>query len=342
MKLKNEIIRTSKAITLVAILLVLPYSCNSGQSVWKSKTWSSAINLTEVMSNKGLTELSGLHWNPVLNRLYVIRDNGNLHILQLNKSNNTFSQIAHIPSLGGPEGVMQVDYKTNEFYTIDEKSYEIRRYKHSADFQTVTLANKWNLQDSPCQMPDTGNDGCEGIEFVPDKYLKAVGFISTETDKQYVSTKGMGGLIFIAHQKKGYVWVFDVNPDKDGDYAFVGRYKTNRNESCDLAFDRSTGLMYILHNTNGNSIEVTDLSTNLGSGKPKFVMKNEYNIPNPDQNINIEGFAITPKFADTTHVSVWLCRDVDNNEDRSIKEDCIRWFTPFDAEGNCIKNWEKE
>ena len=181
----------------------------------------------------------------------------------------------------------------------------------------------------------------EGIVFVPDKYLAAVGFVSSETDEVYTSKKGMGGLIFIAHQKKGLIWVFDVNPDKDGDYAFVGKYKTNRDESCDLAFDRSTGLLYILHNTHGNSLEVTDLSTRSGTKRRKFVMKNEYRIPNPDRNINIEGFAITPKFADVTHVSVWLCRDVDKKEKHSLRKDCLRWFTPFDAEGTCFKNWKK-
>ena len=44
----------------------------------------------------------------------------------------------------------------------------------------------------------------------------------------------MCGLVFIAHQNGGYLWVFDVNPNVTDDFAFVGKYKTNRNESCDL------------------------------------------------------------------------------------------------------------
>lgn len=339
--MKKTTIKTSRVILLIAFLLFIPFSCNSKQNFWKSKTWNSAVNITDIMDKNGITELSGLHWNPSFKRLYAVQDNGKLKVLQMNKTGNAFSQIANISDLGGPEGIMQVDYNANEFYTIDENSYQIRRYTHNSDFQRVTLANKWNLLISPSLMPNSGNDGPEGIEFVPDKYLKSIGFISSETDEKYISTKGMGGLIFIAHQKKGYVWVFDVNPNKDDDYAFVGKYKTNQNESCDLAFDRSTGLLYILHNTENNTLEVTDLSTELKAGKRKFITKNEYEIPNPSENTNIEGFAITSKFEDSKHVSVWLCRDVDNKKNALLKKDCLRWFSPIDADGTYIKDWKK-
>jgi hypothetical protein len=262
-----------------------------------------------------------------------------LHILQLDVARKTFKQIADLYKLGGPEGITQVDYAANEFYTIDEKHYEIRRFTHNPDFSNVILAHKWNLLVDYSGMVDTGNDGPEGIVFVPDRYLSAVGFISSETDEKYTSKKGMGGLIFIAHQKKGLIWVFDVNPDKDDDFVLVGKYKTNRNESCDLAFDRSTGLLYILHNADENTLEVTDMSTTQHSGKGKFIMKTEYQIPNPTGNINIEGFAVAPKFADPKQVSVWLCRDVSDDEPVEYQKDCLWWYRPFATEGSCVKNW---
>jgi len=342
MELTKKTIKTSKTVVLIVSFLTMSFNCNSRQpSDWNSRTWSSAINLTGKMSKKGVTELSGLHWNPVSNRLYAVQDNGRLRILQLNKPAGTFEQIADLSSIGCPEGIMQVDYNANEFYTIDEESYEIRKYTLSADLSSVILTNKWSVLVPPSPMVNTGNDGPEGIEFVPDKYLRSAGFISSETNEKYTSTKGMGGLIFIAHQKKGYIWVFDVNPNKNDDFIFVGKYKTNRNESCDLGFDRSTGLLYILHNTGENTLEVTDLSSELVSGKRKLLTKKEYNIPNPTENINVEGFAITPKFADSTNVNVWLCRDVDHKEDFSLRHDCLRWFTHFHALGTNIKDWQK-
>jgi hypothetical protein len=341
--MNRKIVKFGMSFAMIIQLLFLASATNScGQSGLNSAKngWPEALNITNVMDSAGVSELSGLHWNPDLNRLYAIADNGRLHVLQLDVTHKKFTQIADMKKLGGPEGITQVDYSANEFYTIDEKHYEIRRFTHNADFSNVTLSHKWNLLADYSGMVDTGNDGPEGIVFVPDKYLSAVGFVSPETDEVYTSKKGMGGLIFIAHQKKGLIWVFDVNPDKDDDFSLVGKYKTNRNESCDLAFDRSTGLLYILHNADENTIEVTDMSSTQHSGKGRFVMKNEYKIPNPTGNINIEGLAVAPKFADPKNVSLWLCRDVSDDESVDFQKDCLWWYRPFATEGKVVKDWQ--
>lgn len=340
--MKKTFLNSGFSVVMQIALLFFLCGINScGQSGGSSvaSNWPEAANITSAIDSAGVAELSGLHWNPDLNRLYVVGDNGRIYILQLDAAKKSFTQIADFHKLGGPEGITQVDYTANEFYTIDEKHYEIRRFSYTSDLSNVTMVHKWNLLAEYSGMVDTGNDGPEGIVFVPDKYLSAVGFVSSETDEKYTSTKGMGGLMFIAHQKKGLIWVFDVNPDKDDDFTLVGKYKTNRNESCDLAFDRSTGLLYILHNADENTLEVTDMTTTQHSGKGKFIMKTEYQIPNPTGNINIEGFAIAPKFADPKQVSVWLCRDVSDDESVEYEKDCLWWYRPFAAEGSCVKNW---
>lgn len=325
----------------LSLLSVLSFSyCNVNHNTLDQSSWTSGTNLTEVLNKKGAIELSGLHWNPTKNQLFAIQDDGLLHIIQLNKNSNSFEQIGNLSSLGSPEGITQVEFNDNEFYTIDETSYEIRKYSYSSDFTSAQLEKKWNLLIGPSFMPNTGNDGAEGIAFVPDKYLKNIGFISSETDEPYVSKKGMNGLIFIAHQKKGMIWVYDINPLKDDDFIFVGKYKTNSNESCDLEFDRSTGLMYILHNDQENTLEVTDLTSELALGKRKLTTIKEYQIPSSDDNNNIEGFAITPKFADSTHVSVWLCRDINKRENKAVKKDAIRWFKSFNAIGTQFQDWK--
>jgi hypothetical protein len=187
-------------------------------------------------------------------------------------------------------------------------------------------------------MTDTGNTGPEGIAFIPDSFLTTIGFISQQTGQPYTSVKGLGGLFFIANQDGGYIWVFDLNPNANDDFAYVGKYKTDGTESCDLSFDRTTGLLYILHNIAGdNKLEVTDLSTAVVSGNErKFVITNEYFIPDTgDSNTNIEGFAITPKCPETSTVSAWLCRDVSNGDDVAIRQDALRWFSPFTSDGTC-------
>ena len=305
--------------------------------IWPASSWSTATNLTNVMDVNGITDLSGLHFNPTNNRLYSVQGDGRLRVLLWNETNNTFSQIANKTIIGGPEGITQANLYANEFYTIDENNYEIRRYTHTANFSSVTEFKHWNLLASPSSMQDTGNIGPEGIVFIPDSFLIANGFISQQTGQLYSSVKGLGGLFFVAHQDEGYVWVFDVNPNSNNDFAYVGKYQTNHTESCDLAFDRSTGLLYILHNIIGNNrLEVTNLSTSLNGSSRKFIPLNDYQITNPTgNNDNVEGFALTPKCPATGLTSSWLCRDVESNENQSIQEDALRWFPTFVADGNC-------
>jgi hypothetical protein len=224
---------------------------------------------------------------------------------------------------------------------INEKTCEIRRYIHNDDFTSVDLVNHWDLKAAPSNMTVTDNEGPEGIEFVPDSYLKAVCFVSSETDKPYISAKGMHGLMFIAHQNKGLLWVYDVNPFKNDDYTFVGTYKTDQKESCDLSFDRSTGLLYILHNIGENSVEATDLTTKSFLGSYQFVKKKSWLIPVPSGSQNIEGLAISPKFGIGPRNNVWLCRDIAADEGGRDRKDCLRWYKDFDAAGSQQKDGTK-
>lgn len=313
-------------------------NCIQAQS-WPSTTWSAAKNLTNVMDVNGVQDLSGLHFNPIYNRLYCVQGNGVLRVLQFNSVSNTFTQIANKNINGGPEGITQANLYANEFYTIDENNYEIRRFTHTSNFSTVTLYKHWNLLISPSTMTDTGNTGPEGIVFIPDSFLSTIGFKSQQTGKLYTSVKGLGGLFFIASQDAGYIWVYDLNPNANDDFDFVGKYKTNQSESCDLTFDRSTGLLYILHNISGNNkLEVTDLTTKItNGGNYKFEITNEYDVPSPnDSNDNIEGFAMMSKCSDSGNLNAWLCRDVENNESLTIQQDALRMFSPFVSDGICI------
>mgnify|MGYP000913345406 CR=1 FL=1 len=307
------------------------------QQAWPAASWNAASNITSVMDAAGIDELSGLHWNPNNNRLYAVQNNGRVRVLQYNPTANTFAQLGSKTLSGGPEGITQANLSANEFYVIDENNYEIQKYTHNSSFSTVNQSRHWSLLSAPSPMQDTGNTGPEGICFVPDSYLTAAGFTSSETGQLYTSTKGAGGLFFVAHQDGGYIWVFDLNPNVNNDFAFVGKYQTNRQESCDLAFDRSTGLLYILHNIDDNYLEVTDMTLAAAPGSAAvFHSVAEYFIPTAgDGNENFEGFALMPKCNSTVTGSAWLCRDVSNNEDASILTSSLKRFTNFTAAGNC-------
>jgi len=330
--------KTSPIFPILSTFFIFLFSIQHiNAQIWPASSWSTATNLTSVMDSGGVTDLSGLHFNPTNNRLYAVQGDGRLRVLQWNTTTNTFAQIADEAIDGGPEGITQANLYANEFYTIDENNYEIRRYTHSTNFSTVTEFKHWNLLNAPSPMQDTGNIGPEGIAFIPDSFLSSIGFVSQQTGQLYTSVKGLGGLFFVAHQDEGNIWVFDVNPNTNNDFAYVGKYQTNHEESCDLAFDRSTGLLYILHNIAGNNrLEVTNLSTTLSSVARKFVYSKDYLITNPTgNNDNIEGFALTPKCPETGVTSAWLCRDVENNESQSTQNDAIRWFPTFIADGSC-------
>ena len=330
--------KTSPRFSKLTIFFVFIFSIQSmNAQIWPASSWSTATNLTSTMDPSGVTDLSGLHFNPTNERLYAVQGDGRLRVLQWSTTSNSFTQIGNKPIDGGPEGITQANLYANEFYTIDENNYEIRRYTHTTNFSTVTEFKHWNLLASPSPMQDTNNTGPEGIVFIPDSFLSSIGFVSQQTGQLYTSVKGLGGLFFVAHQDGGNIWVFDVNPNTDNDFAYVGKYQTNHPESCDLAFDRSTGLLYILHNIAGNNrLEVTNLTTTLNGAARKFVYSKDYIITNPTgNNDNIEGFALTPKCPENGIASAWLCRDVENNESQSIQEDALRWFPTFIADGSC-------
>lgn len=302
-------------------------------NTWPSTTWNNAVNISSVLPTSA-KELSGLYWNNELACLYAVGDEGSVYLLELNKQTNIFKLIGSATGIGGPEGITQVGNNKNEFYIIDENNYEIRKYNFKTNFNAVTLQKSWNLLQSPSVMTNTGNTGPEGIAFIPDSYLQQIGFVSSSTGKTYISTKGMGGLMFIAHQDGGYIWVFDVNPNVNNDFAYVGRYKTNRTESCDLSFDYSTGMLYILHNLDDNYLEVSNLATTKVSTEYQLNTVAEYPIPNPSGSINIEGIAVSPKYPQNSSLGLWLCRDVTKSTEVA---DAIRWFNTFIGEGSEIE-----
>jgi hypothetical protein len=298
------------------------------QENWPSSTWNQAENLSPVLNSNGVTGLSGLYWNESSQVLFAMQENGKMHVLQYD--GNTFTQTATLSGFGNPEGITRTNQNLQELFTIDENAYEIRKYTCNSNFSLKVLSRSWNILLPPSEMPNTGNLGPEGICFVSDEFLISAGFISSKTGNPYQSQKGMGGLIFIANQTNGEVWVYDLNPNINDDFNFVGKYKTGRTESCELAFDPSSQLLYILHNVGANTLETTRLhATMQGSGEYKFDFENEYFIPNPSGNKNIEGFTLTPQCKESGTMTVWLCRDVESTEPVAEQQDCLRRFEPF-------------
>ncbi|OGC33533.1 hypothetical protein A2311_02270 [candidate division WOR-1 bacterium RIFOXYB2_FULL_48_7] len=122
--------------------------------------------------------------------------------------------------------------------------------------------------------------------------------------------------MFVCHQNGGRVYVFDLSPTSST-VTFVGAYKTRRDESADLEFDRSNGHLYIWHNTGDNYLEVTTLSSYV-NGERYLTPIAEFLSP---KGGNLEGIGILPA-SDSNN---WCLITDDSNQDGAA----LMWFRSF-------------
>lgn len=262
---------------------------------WPAEPISQAVNLTGVEgpgANDFYSDLSGAVWNPTTRRLWVCRNGpggASSKFWVLRESGSTFEidyrngNRGEWTGFGDLEGMTVADYSEDTVYLLIEGEERIKEYDVST-YGTAILRNDWNT--SP-YLPLSGGSGAEGIAFIPDSFLSAQGFVDG-TGAPYTSHNGMGGLMFVAHQNGGRVYAFDLNR-ANGTFSYVGAYRTNYSESCELAFDRSEGLLYIFHGADLNTTQVVRLSSTLIGGERYFDEVVTYASPTAG---NLEGIAI--------------------------------------------------
>ncbi len=301
-----------KKVTLFSFLLFSVFYRLQAQSSWPAETWSNATNLTSLYAGFS-NNLSGAHWNPQSRELWLVINGPGTIVKVIENGIGGFQYEAEWNPNGDLEGITQSDLSDTTVFVIQENTGEIKEFDVSSP-GIVNLVHTWDIS---LEIPDYANsDGPEGITFVPDEWLISSGF-KDQSGALYISQHGMGGLIFVAHQNGGNIYVFDLNRSTNA-YTFVGEYETNRDESAGLEFDRSTGYLYIWHNTGNNYLEVTDLSSFPAGNIRKFTSTKEFFAPDDG---NLEGFALTP--ADTNEDWCWIT--VDDGE-----SDALRWFNQFD------------
>lgn len=306
-------------------------SCFS-QAPWPSSNWDVATNLTSIMGSNGVEGLSGVHYNPTKKQLFLVQDGGRLRIIQWNEQSGNHLQLMDRNLGGDLEDVTQINDDENEFWVINEDGYKIERFQYSSNYSTFNSLHSWNLLSQAGGMIASSNGGPEGICFVPDSYLEAAGFISSSTGGAYTSQKGMGGLLFLAHQNGGQVWVYDVNKNVSNDFDLVGIYNTKREESCALSFDRSTGLLYILHNIDNNYLEVCTVGSSVVGQNYTLNSLQEFHVSLPTNGgKNMEGIALKPKCEDPLNPTLWMVRDLSGSQSAFA----FKQFRPFGLVGAC-------
>jgi len=265
---------------------------------WPAEATADAHNLTSVEGpapNDFYVDLSGAFWNPEQRRLWVCRNGGagGSKFWALIPDGRGSFQVEDRLGLRGEwtgfndlEDLTQVDLAADVIYLLIEGEERIKAFDVSTYGTALQLRN-WNVKPF---LPLSGGFGAEGLAFVPDRFLAAAGFVSS-TGIPYTSTRGMGGLMFVGHQNGGALYAFDLAPDSNA-FTFVGEYRTAYDETAALHFDRGNGQLYIWHDENWDTWEVSDLASTAISGSSARQLHAVRTFGGPD-HVNMEGLTLT-------------------------------------------------
>ena len=279
-------------------LLLLLAPTLRAQQPWPAESASQATYLTAIEgpgSNDFYLDLSGASWNDSTRTLWLVRNgpnSGSSKMWAVVEDGNGGFEIDYRNGLRGEwtgfgdlEGVTQADWSDDVVYLVIEGQERIREYDVST-YGTATLLNDW---DTSPHLPLSGNLGAEGIAFVPDAFLAGAGFVDAN-GSPYVSSGGLGGLMFVGHQNGGNIYVFDLDRST-GTFTFVGEYQTDYDETAGLEFDRSSGLLYVWHDELHDILSVLDLTSTevTGMSYRQFNVVESYFGPSSS---NYEGIAL--------------------------------------------------
>ncbi len=306
--------RTALTLSLMAGLATQAHAADP----WPGEAWQQSTVLTG-LDPDFRNNLSGAHWNDRTQTLWVCT-NGPGRFWSLVPDGRGGMVVAsaagrrgEFDAPGDLEGITQAE-DDGSVYVIAEGIDRIRRY----DVTTLGAPRLTNEFDIRAHVPAyNGSAGSEGIAFVPDAALAARGFVDGN-GRRYTSRRGMGGLMFVAHQNGGAVFAFDLDRATNG-VTFVGRYETARGESSGLEFDRSTNHLYVWHNTGSNTAEVTDLTSTVVDGRRRFRTVREFVGPKTG---NLEGIALSP----VAEGAGWYFATDDDNQNGAA----LMWFHDFD------------
>ena len=286
---------------------------------WPAESNTSAVQLTAIDSGLNAANWSGAFWNPDARRLWLACNSGYFWALaedgagRFQVATNAAGVQAKWSPGGDLEAICQTDSDTDLVYLMDENGW-IREY----DVRTNGVINATRSWDVQALCPETDGSGGEGLAFVPDEFLRRQHFCDSN-GVPYVSTNGMGGLMFIGYQYDGFVYALDLNRTFNT-YGFVGRYKTGRTETADLEFDRASGKLHVWHNTGDNYLEVVELHSVVDGADRRLRPLAEYVGPRTG---NLEGFAVVPSAA--TNDSGGCILTDDDNQD----QEAVTWYRQF-------------
>jgi hypothetical protein len=153
--------------------------------------------------------LSGATWDPVNRKLWVVRGEG-AAMWRLEEDGSGGWRIEDKWPMGSRdlESLVIPDPvgAPNTVVVMIELSEVIAQFDASGS--DAELEKVWDTSD---YLATSGNQGSEGLTFVPDDALEDWGFVDGD-GKPRTSILGMGGLFFEGTQNGGAIHVFDLSP----------------------------------------------------------------------------------------------------------------------------------
>lgn len=296
---------------LVVLLPAIPLNVIHAAEPWPAEPSGAAVRLTGADPEFNAANMSGASWNPVTRTLWLANNSGRFYAMvedgagAFRLATNAAGVKARWAPGGDLESICLVDFDKPLVYLMDENGW-IREYDVS-QYGVVREVRNWDIRR---ECPEIHGQGPEGLAFVPNECLERQGFRSP-AGGLCIGTNGMGGVMFVGHQDGGYIHVFDLGAT-NGSYVYIGRYKTGRSETAGLEFDRSSGRLFVWHNTGENYLEITGLASSSDGADRRLLHIAEYAGPRKG---NLEGFAVAP--ADSTNT--WcVITDDDNRNGEAV------------------------
>jgi len=182
---------------------------------WPAESWQEAVKLTG-LDPSFRKDLSGAHWNPVTESLFVVINKPG-KLVRLERTNGVFTVTGNYFLYGDLEAVTQRDTKEEYAFVLDEKGHRINKVRWDGA-TSAFVEMGWDIR--PYLPKYKKRQGPEGMAFIPNRSLRDSNFTDPQ-GKPRGAKNGLGGLMFVAHQFDGRIYVFDLSV-KGNDLDFVG------------------------------------------------------------------------------------------------------------------------
>ncbi|GAA2239327.1 lamin tail domain-containing protein [Herbiconiux moechotypicola] len=202
----------------------------------------------------------------------------------------------------------------------------------SGSATTLSATTEWDLT---ADLPGLGaNLGLEAIEWIPDSYLVAQGFVDQRTGRLYdpASYANHGeGLFFVGVEQNGAIYAYAL--DQSGtSYTRVATFASGFAGVMDLEFDPERSALWAVCDDTCQGRSATLQIAQSGASDGSFVATEVFERPAGMPNYNNEGFAIAPQATCVAGSKMVVWANDSNDESHALRVGSIECTVPVPAD----------